>query len=463
MKCLTSFLLIVLWTNLINSIPSTDEDYLEAVKDVKYLFGEGSGQIEPEEQPRSSTPSEELTSSLAATEEASSTDDLVQLYAATSSPEDQSTSTTEAILTTTPEDLSMYTKENLLRILGNRFNVLQTQYFENQKEILDKSKSSRDKQKLSSFTFINLFQNRFDKKMNEIKENIERLVSKRSEIETSIQEYLNEEAENAESLKEQKIILQNSKDQGCNECHGFLDDDAIVDELKNIDNKLARLENKNREEPNDAKEIQAINIKYKELIDIFEKEVQERKKKEDFSIINNMIQEKLRNYTEVIEQNLKDELISRKDFADNFLDLQKLQSTPIVECTSKPFEWRTYVNVSDTEQNGVLGGIDLDGSKVYVIRRKSGSDYNYGKVALRPSKNEAYITSDSLEINVDDYELLISNNYQWHSSETTKIAESTIPICRAKKDNLFVPGKLLKDGRCKIGFGFGVLYYDTNI
>ncbi|CAG9809615.1 unnamed protein product [Chironomus riparius] len=473
MKCLTSFLLAVLCVNLINSIPSTDEDYLEAVKDVKYLFGEGSGHIEPEEVPRSSTPSEELTSSLSL---GSIVDGFVGLYDATT--EDISTSTTETISTTTPEDLSMYTKNNLLRILSTRVNDLQMQFIEQQQEIFDKSKSSRDEHEISSFTYINLFQNKYDKEVNELNEKIRRLESKRSEIETSIQEYLMNETENVEKLKTRKKMLQSFKDQGCDECHGFLDDNAIDEELKNIDKKIGKLENKadairDQKEPLDTKEMQALNSKYVELIQIYEKEIQERKKKEHFELINKMIQEKLMNYTEVIEQNFKEELISRQNFAENFLDIRKLQLSTIDQsdndaeentgaCPTKHFEWRSFENRADTEKNGVLAGVDLDGSELYVIRRKSGTPKLYGKVALRPSRNDAYVTKDSSEIAVDDVDILVSKNFKWLSSNKNRIVDVMPPICRAKKDNLFVPGTVLEDGRCRIGFGFGIIMFDNN-
>lgn len=37
------------------------------------------------------------------------------------------------------------------------------------------------------------------------------------------------------------------------------------------------------------------------------------------------------------------------------------------------------------------------------------------------------------------------------------------PICRAKKGDLFTPGTLLKDGRCRIGFGYSVIKYTENV
>ena len=301
--------------------------------------------------------------------------------------------------------------------------MLQTQFIDNQKEIFDNSKSSRDEHEILSFTYINLFQKKYDKEVSELNENIKRLESKRSEVETSIQEYLMNESENLEKLKTRKKMLQNFKDQGCDECHGFLDDNALDDELKNIDKKIGKLENKadvikDRKEPLDTKEIMAINTKYTELIHIYEKEIQERKRKEHFELINKMIQEKLMNYTEVIEKNLKDELVSGQNLAENLLNIRKLKSNAsderdddaeenIGSCSTKPYEWNPFVSRAHTEQNGVLAGTDQDGSEVYIIRRTSETPRLYGKLALRPSRNDAYVTKGDSEIAIDGSFLII--------------------------------------------------------
>lgn len=409
MKCLTSFLLIVLCVNVINCVPYTDQDYIDAVKDVKYLFGEGSGQVDAEVS--SSTTIRELITRLGSldgiitVEGPDSNDDLIP------------------ITTPTPEDLSIYTKEDLQKKIATRFNDLRDEFSKSKQEILDKSKSSRDEHEISSFTFINLFQNKYDKEVTQMNENIKRLESKRTELENAIkgiQEYSMNDVENAEKLrkfKESKKVLQNFKDQGCDECHGFLDDNTVDDELKIIDKEIAKHENNaehdgDRKQYFDSKQTQIINTKYLELIHIYEKEVEERKRKENFELINKMIQEKLMNHTEFIENNLDEELKSMQNLAENLLVIQKLKSSDQSDteedtesCSFKPYEWRAFKDKSDTKLNGVLAGIDLDGSELYVIRKKQSDLYLYGKLALRSSRNDAYVTTESSEVAIDNFEV----------------------------------------------------------
>jgi len=126
------------------------------------------------------------------------------------------------------------------------------------------------------------------------------------------------------------------------------------------------------------------------------------------------------------------------------------------EATNTDCSWKRWNDLTtDLEENAVIGGQDVDGTPLYVIRSRSDDSmpYSYGKFAVE--RTHAYITDDEKEFGVRGFELFTCDLLNWCPYDEAYKYED--PICRGylpTNEDVLIPGTLQDDGTCRIGYGY---------
>ncbi|CAG9807650.1 unnamed protein product [Chironomus riparius] len=459
MKILTSLLLICLLADSIISIPFASDEYFEEV-------------IGSSEEIR-------VTSTLATT--------------STTTEISTTTSTTVA-----PLPLISPEVEELIESVSTRFNELKSKFLEHQKNIYEKVEMDLDNHKALRDSSIKIFKDAYDHEITDLDNNLKTIETKKSTVQKFIEKFLDnswekeKDEKRVEKLKERNKLLLSMKTGNCDDCDGFLDDDQIDLLLEKNDKQIAELKEKIKKQENEseirrtrlnADETRQLNAKYLDLIHIFQKEVEERKKKDKLELISTVINDKWKNYAEKIGD-LHAKVTGKLDtLTKNTLKLSKLTSNESFytsdddweefEISSNAFKWIAFSKSNNIPTDAVSAGEDTDGSNLYIIRSKKDDSYLYGKLASSSSRKDAYVTNNDVEITPSSFELLTFKNYTWCDTKTYKIRENTPSVCTtthyyepswsfARKE-IKLPGTLLKDGKCRIGFGWKVHTYSENV
>lgn len=115
--------------------------------------------------------------------------------------------------------------------------------------------------------------------------------------------------------------------------------------------------------------------------------------------------------------------------------------------TYKWISW--YEKATDIPDDAVIGGRDVDGSLLCVIRIGHKNKHLYGKFAIQ--RQNAYVANEQQEFGVVTFELLTAEKYLWCNKIKYNI-ETDLPICRVNIMRSIIPGFLQPNEMCRIGF-----------
>ncbi|KAG5669818.1 hypothetical protein PVAND_000111 [Polypedilum vanderplanki] len=102
-------------------------------------------------------------------------------------------------------------------------------------------------------------------------------------------------------------------------------------------------------------------------------------------------------------------------------------------------------------ENSVIAGKNHDGLPFYVIRKKIDDEYFFGRF-VEGDSIVGFVTNEEEEIELSDFEILTATNYKWCKYDSDHSYSSCLPICRACVNRTKIPGTLLDDGVCRIGY-----------
>ncbi|KAL7022992.1 hypothetical protein ACKWTF_012454 [Chironomus riparius] len=138
----------------------------------------------------------------------------------------------------------------------------------------------------------------------------------------------------------------------------------------------------------------------------------------------------------------------------------KTSTVNLKSTTLKPekYKWISwYEKATNIPDDAVLGGKDVDGSLLYVIRVGNKNKHLYGKFAIK--RQNAYAINESQEFGVITFDLLTAEKYLWYNNRLFNNT-SDLSICRANAMESVIPGFLLPNQICRIGFEWKSYEYD---
>lgn len=384
--------------------------------------------------------------------------------------------------------------EDSLKLINDNFNIMREQFIEDQGNIFDavrdnieEYKSSRDydlklyKEKIDRVTekYYDIYVETLRSRKLEIEENIASIQSKAMDENSELSENMRmteEEYRNKlEKLNDRKYSLTALMTQHCDDCDETLREYKLDVELAQNDKDITELQQKFlKQSEENEKKLKEFNtekageliVKYSQLVDLLKRELEMHKKRESIIEQKDRIISEWKAYSENIE-NLHTNVRSKiEDLTSNSIDVQNLisgieknETKQDSKKSSSSFNWVPFEENSMTlPENAVTGCEDIDGSSLYVIRKKRGNSYLYGKYAFSDERKNAYITNDEKEYGISHFEILTATNYSWCETNSFDIHDLEYPICKASYKNSTVPGTLLEDGTCRIGFEWGVKF-----
>lgn len=344
------------------------------------------------------------------------------------------TSTTTTTTTIAPLPQINFEVEELIEKVSTRFKELRSKFLEHQKNVHDKVQMDIKNYKSLRDTSIKIFSDTYDHEIVESNNNLKTIETKKKAIEKSIEKVHDnswnkeENARKLESLKERNKLLTKMKSGDCDDCDGFLDDDQIEAELQKNDNEIAELEEKIQIQGNESEirrrrlndeETRQLNTKYLELIYVFQKEVEERKKRDKLELINSIINDKWKNYAEKVGDLHTKVTEMLEELTKKSLKLSKLTSNQtsnddnLEEFDNIPdlYKWIPFDKSTRVPSDAILGGKDTDGSNLYIIRTKKDDSYLYGKYAVNDNRKDVYVTNYDSELTANDFEVCIQFCY----------------------------------------------------
>lgn len=344
-----------------------------------------------------------------------------------------SSTTSTTTITTTIEPLPQisYEVEEIIKKVSTRFKELRSKFLEHQKNVHDKVQMDIKNYKVLRDTSIKIFSDTYDHEIAESNINLKTLEEKKKAIEKSIEKVHDnswnkeENARKLENLKERNKLLASMKSGDCDNCDGFLDDDQIEAERQKNDNEIAELEEKIHKQGNESEirirrlndeETRQLNTKYLELIYVYQKEVEERKKRDKLELINSIINDKWKNYAGKIGDLHTKVAAKLEELTKKSLKLSKLTSNQtsidddLEEFGMIPdlYKWIPFDKSTTVPSDAILGGKDTDGSNLYIIRTKKDDSYLYGKYAVNENRRDTYVTNTESEVTANNFEVCIS-------------------------------------------------------
>lgn len=325
--------------------------------------------------------------------------------------------------------------EDSSEVICDNFNIMRGRFIEDQGNLFDAVRDSIEEYKSSRDYDLKSYKEKIDDLNEQYNENFE---SRKLDIERAIQniqsEAMDKNSEVSENmkiteeeyrnqlneLKDRKYHLNALYSQHCDDCDE-LREYKIDENLAQVDRDIAELEQKflKQAEENEQK-LKDLNVekagelivKYSQLVDLLKRELKMYKKREEINYLKDDFLSEWKTYSENIE-NLHINIRSTiEDMTNNSMDFQKLitgyeksDSQNSNESLSS-FKWVPLEEKSSTlPENSVTGCNDIDGSPLYVIRKKRENSYLYGKYAFSDERKNAYITNDEKEYGISYFEV----------------------------------------------------------
>lgn len=341
--------------------------------------------------------------------------------------------------------------EDSLKNIQDNFNIMRERLIEDQGNIFDAVRDNIEDYKNSRDYDLNLFKEEIDKINEKYNDKyIEALNYRKSEIEESIaniqSEAMDENSELSENIRmteeeyrnklnklnDRKYSLKALMTQHCDDCDETLKNYQLDVNLANVDKDIIELEQKflKQAEANERK-LKEFNtekageliVKYSQLVDSLKRELDMYKKKEAINEKKDGMITEWRAYSENIE-NLHTNLRSKfENLTNSSMDFQKFTSgyenseiKQNFKKSSSSFNWIPFEeNSMILPENAVSECKDVDGASLYVIRKKRGNSYLYGKYAFSNERKNAYITNEEKEYGISHFEVKLID-HKLHSS-----------------------------------------------
>jgi len=329
--------------------------------------------------------------------------------------------------------------EDSSEVIRDNFNIMRGRFIEDQGNLFDAVKDNIEEYKSSRDYDLQSYKEKIDDLNEQYKKMyIENFESRKTDIEEAIasiqSEAMDENSEVSENmkmteeeyrnklnkLKDRKYDLNALYSQHCDDCDELREYKIDVN-LAQVDKDIAELEQKflKQAEENEQKlkEINAekageLIVKYSQLVDLLKRELKMYKNREEINDQKDSIISEWKTYSENIE-NLHINIRSNiEDMTNNSMDFQKLitgyekRDVQNSKKSLSSFKWVPLEEKATTlPENSVTGCNDIDGSPLYVIRKKRENSYLYGKYAFSDERKNAYITNDEKEYGISQFEV----------------------------------------------------------
>ena len=113
------------------------------------------------------------------------------------------------------------------------------------------------------------------------------------------------------------------------------------------------------------------------------------------------------------------------------------------------YRWVSTSTRDALPSTALCGGVDADGSKIYVARAYHGGDILPAKYV--PHRHEAYVAFGGAEHHVENFEILCHKEIHWHHSQNGEVPSDAVPSGTTSDGETLYTGRAEHNGTLTIG------------